>query len=324
MSDQSEMIPSIPQAVLPQDASYPHLDPETVPLLLLDDLARIKASAEVKFIEHSEAGYLLDTLQDLYDQPIQEHMDGLLIAGPTFSGKTSLAKFFASLYPRQENRGKDHAIQTVAYTLTPDKPDVEALHRMILKSIGGPCPMNEQPGTVRERLLLLAKTCGLKMLFLDEIHGVLNGSPKQQRHIMSVLKNLSNAMEISIVLLGTREAFLAVSLAEEVDSRFPVEWLPAWTDDAEFRGLLNAFERQLPLKKPSGLDEQSSVLFKMSGGSLGWLSRLLVKAAKAAITSGEERITPELLAGLRWKAPQQRLELRRQLEGGEAHGGAAD
>lgn len=297
-----------------QSALYPHLHPYVVPLLDADDKTRILHAAKVEFIEHTQATYLLDRLEQLYEQPLQDRMDGLLIAGPTFSGKTHLVREFESRYPRDPNLGGDHVIQTVAYALAPDKPDVDELHRVILKAIGGGCLSNEKALTVRERVLTSARACGLKMLFLDEIHGVLNGSPSRQRHIMSVIKNLSNIMQVSIVLLGTREAFIATSAAVEVQSRFPAEWLPGWeTDDEEFKGLLRGFEQQLPLRKASHLRELSALLHEMCEGSLGWLSRLLAMAARTAIKSGEERITAELLSGLRWVPPS-----KRRLDDGEA------
>ena len=299
---------------------YPHLLPEVASLLDGDDQTRIAHAAKAEFIEHARAGQILDVLNRMIRQPDQDRMDGVLIAGPTFSGKTWLARYFQSLYPRDVNLGGDSVDQKVAYALAPDRPDLTRLISQILKAIGGVHLSNEKPETVRERMLQSARRCGLKVLILDEIHGVLNGQPKQQRLMMTAIKNLSNEMNINIVLLGTKEAFIATSAAEEMETRFPVEWLPAWQDDENFKGLVQAFERQLPLKNPSNLMDLSDRLYGLCGGSLGWLSRLLSRAADEAITSGAECISPEVLDRVAlsgWKSPSDRNALRRQIESGE-------
>ena len=320
-----------PEVQLPETQSpeplYPHLHPETVALLDCDDETRIHHASKAEFIEHSRAAQILAALDRLYRQPLQDRMDGLLIAGPTFCGKTSLARYFESNHPRDANLGGDHVIQPVAYTLAPDEPNVTRLIELILKAMGGAHLSNEKPETVRERMLTSAAACGLKVLLLDEIHGILNGTPKKQRLLMTTLKNLSNEMKINIVLLGTREAFIATMGAEELQTRFPVEWLPAWQqDDAEFKGLLRGFERQLPLRRPSNLKDFSARLYTLCSGSLGWLSRLLTRAAEVAISTGEERITSQVLDRVvleGWLSPDRRDELRRQalgLEGPDAAG----
>lgn len=298
---------------------YPHLLPEVAALLDSDDQTRIAHAAKAEFIEHARAGQILDVLDRMIRQPVQDRMDGVLIAGPTFSGKTWLARYFQSLYPRDVNVGGDSVDQKVAYALAPDRPDLTRLISQILRAVGGVHLSNEKPETVRERMLQSARRCGLKVLILDEIHGVLNGQPKQQRLMMTAIKNLSNEMNINIVLLGTKEAFIATSAAEEMETRFPVEWLPAWQDDENFKGLLQAFESQLPLRNPSNLMDLSDRLYRMCGGSLGWLSRLLSRAAEEAITSGAECISPEVLDRVvesGWKSPSDRNTLRQQIESG--------
>ena len=67
-----------------------------------------------------------------------------------------------------------------------------------------------------------------------------------------------------------------------------------------FVSLLASFERVLPLLERSNLAgrELAFPLFELSKGSIGQLTRVLRRAAVEAIRSGEERITPEILAGL--------------------------
>ena len=93
---------------------YPHLLPEIALLLDGDAQTRIAHAAKAEFIEHARAGPILNVLDRMIRQPVQDRMDGVLIAGPTFSGKTCLARYFQSLYPRDVNVGGDSVDQKVA------------------------------------------------------------------------------------------------------------------------------------------------------------------------------------------------------------------
>ena len=59
------------------------------------------------------------------------------------------------------------------------------------------------------------------------------------------------------------------------------------------RRLLGAFERVLPLRKPSDLMQRPIVQFILvaSGGLTGEISRLLSEAAALAVLDGSEQIT---------------------------------
>lgn len=66
-----------------------------------------------------------------------------------------------------------------------------------------------------------------------------------------------------------------------------------WRESEDLRRLLGAFERVLPLRKPSELTQRSVVQFilAVSAGLTGEISRLLNEAAAMAILDGTERIT---------------------------------
>jgi hypothetical protein len=96
-----------------------------------------------------------------------------------------------------------------------------------------------------------------------------------------------------IVLVGTRDAPIALQSDPQMSSRFvPVE-LPRWRENEELRGWIKGFERILPLRRPSGLDARDVVQFVMaaSHGITGEISRLLNAAAELAILDQSERIS---------------------------------
>jgi hypothetical protein len=71
---------------------------------------------------------------------------------------------------------------------------------------------------------------------------------------------------------------------------------------------LTSFERILPLREPSHLAELSmaTLLRSWTEGTIGELSSLLRKAAIAAIETGEERITENILKRVDWMPPSAR------------------
>lgn len=307
-------------------ADYPHLNPAIVPVLSLSDEQRIEQVRTVQFIEHDQAGRMMKKLQRLLEMPLRPRMPGMLIAGPAYCGKTTLALEFQARYPRTDPPDSDQASIPVAFAKSPGVPDVEEMYQRILDSLGGPDLGKLADGTRRKRVLHTSKKVGLKVLFIDEIHNGLNGSYLKQQTFMTQIKELCNDMQVCIVLLGTHRAVQATSTSPEVDSRFPPEWLPTWQEGNEFKGLLRAFERLLPLKKPSNLSDLSQRLLEMSDGSLGVLAEVLELAATRAIRGPaqvgkqesllpEECICKEVLDDLDWTAPSKRRGIINTLSG---------
>ena len=99
--------------------------------------------------------------------------------------------------------------------------------------------------------------------------------------------------EISVVAVGTADAPIAFATDAQMRSRFTPFEIPRWRENEELRSLLSAFERVLPLRKPSDLSQRPIVQFVLSSsaGLTGEISRLLNGAAALAIHDGTEMIT---------------------------------
>lgn len=302
----------------------PHLKPEFWPVLALDESERMAQIRTVQFIEHQEASRLMRKLQRLYEMPKRPRMPGLLIAGPSFCGKTTLALEFLARHPREDVLGEDASRIPVAFANAPTTADLEKLFQRILDGLGCPDLGQVAPGgTRRQRILTTARKVGLQVMFIDEIHNALNGSANKQRTMLTEIKELSNDMKVCIVLLGTQAAVQFTSVTEEIATRFPADWLPVWEHGPQFRGLLKAFGQSIPLRQASDLPALSERLYEMCEGSLGQLAELLELAATRAIRGSgrmvkgrdgemeveapEECITDQVLDDLDWIRPSKRL-----------------
>jgi hypothetical protein len=156
------------------------------------------------------------------------------------------------------------------------------------------------------------RECNVKMLIIDEIHHLLSGTPVQQRTVMQALKSLGNELMIPIVGIGIKNASLVLSSSPELASRFDLITLQKWELDKNFRGLLSAFEKRLPLRKASQLHEKekATLLYTISGGNLGNLHRLLIECSTYAINEDVEEITVDIIKKFKWVKPTNSLSPR--------------
>jgi hypothetical protein len=131
------------------------------------------------------------------------------------------------------------------------------------------------------------------MLVVDEVHRLLAGSYREQRASLNLLKYLANDLRLSIVLVGTADAPIALQTDAQMSSRFTPFEVPRWRENDEFRRFLAAFGKLLPLRKASQLDDRAVVQFMLaaSAGLTGEVVRILNEAAELAIRDGTESVT---------------------------------
>jgi hypothetical protein len=148
------------------------------------------------------------------------------------------------------------------------------------------------------------------MLIIDEIHHLLAGETRRQDAFRNVIKTLGNELEISIVAAGTKEAFNAIRVDEQLSNRFRPFALPRWEYNLNYRRFLVSYEQFLPLRKRSDLSEErlSQKILGMAGGTVGEIADLLRSASVEAINSREEKISPQLLDRLEWVRNVDRTE----------------
>ncbi|WP_254699711.1 TniB family NTP-binding protein [Trinickia violacea] len=117
------------------------------------------------------------------------------------------------------------------------------------------------------------------------------------RASLNLLKFLANDLQGGMVLVGTRDAVIALQTDARMVSRFTPFEVPRWRESEAFRRLLAASERILPLRLPSDLAQREIAqhVLAVSGGLTGEISRILNAAAELAIGRAHESITLEHL-----------------------------
>lgn len=293
---------------------YAHLNESAIEALGLSDEERIFKIRSNRWIGYPSAKQILGKLEDLLSYPRNHRMPNMLIVGDTNNGKTMLAERFKMLHPAADNPEGNGVVAPVLLVQAPPVPDEGRFYNAILELLFAPYRANERVDKKQFQAIKLLRYIGLKVLIIDEIHHILAGNMTRQKAFLNVIKYLGNELQISIVGLGTKDAFRALQTDPQLANRFEPVTLPRWEMDQNFQRLLASFERMLPLRHPSNLaqHEMASTLYAMAEGYIGELSQILAKASVLAIQSDEEQISTQLLRQIEWTPPSKR---RRQLEG---------
>lgn len=295
-------------------SSYSYLNDSAIDVLGLSDEERIIKIRSERWIGYPKAKKILAKLEDLLIYPRTHRMPNLLIVGDTNNGKTMLVQRFKNLHPAIDNPSGEGIQAPVLLVQAPPVPDEGGFYNAILELLFAPYRPSERVDKKQFQAIKLLRHVGLKVLIIDEVHHILAGNMNRQKAFLNVIKYLGNELQISIVGVGTKDAFRALQTDPQLSNRFEPIPLPRWEMDHDFQRLLASFERMLPLKQASNLAQQdmASSLYSMSEGYIGELSRLLSEASVLAIRSGAESISEKILQQVDWSPPSKR---KRQLEG---------
>ncbi|WP_323935694.1 TniB family NTP-binding protein [Aeromonas caviae] len=294
--------------------TYSHLNDSAIEALALSDRDRILKIRSERWIGYPKAKQILAKLEDLLIYPRTHRMPNLLIVGDTNNGKTMLVQRFKNLHPAIDNPSGEGIQAPALLVQAPPVPDEGRFYNAILEMLFAPYRASERVDKKQFQAIKLLRYVGLKVLIIDEIHHILAGNMNRQKAFLNVIKYLGNELQISIIGVGTKDAFRALQTDPQLSNRFEPVTLPRWEMDHDFQRLLASFERMLPLKQASNLAQQdmASSLYTMSEGYIGELSRLLSEASVLAINSGTETISAKILQQVDWTPPSKR---KRQLEG---------
>ena len=269
-----------------------NLTNEAFEYLSKSDEERIIYCKKDHWIGYGSAVKLIEILEDKFLDPPQMRHEGLLIYGDSNNGKTAILKRMYELHKTKlDYVTKDgEAIYEIPiiYFQAPTIPDESRLYSLILDELCVPQKRTDKVVIKANLAKHYLNKLGTKMILIDEIHSALRGNLNKQRTFIDDLKQLSNSLSLTIVLVGTREAYSALSIGNETGSRFPALELPRWNNDKKFRSFVATYERCLPLKEASNMAENSellNVLFYQSEGLIGKTVNLLKKAAIKAINS---------------------------------------
>lgn len=275
---------------------YPHLAVQVAKVAGQDNEARIAYIRRDRFVLHRRAEDVLTDLEMLYRMEDAVRPQGRLIVGRPLMGKSTIFDEFLRNHRASDNPEGDAAVVPVLLVQYPEAAS-EGVYPEILAKLNARLPVNAQPRIQRKAAVELLKSIGLRVLLIDELHNVLEGSANAQRKGLNSIKYLMNELRRPVVCAGTLEVFNAIKTDPQLDSRLKRLPLTRFKDDADFQELLAGFELLLPLREASGLYDEmlSTQIFQVTKGIVGEVVDLLNNAAIYAIENGLECITEDVI-----------------------------
>lgn len=291
----------------PKDTRYAHLLPEVRAVADLSIEERILYISTDRWLPYTRAIEVLDSLEDLLKKPRINRPPNVMLLARSSNGKSHILERFADLHPGIPNVNGPNILAPVILIDAPPSGQAKDLYTIILEMLNRPPPKSSGVAERERAAVDILGKVDTKILMIDEINHLLAGSTSRQKEFMFALKHLSNQLKMSLVIAGTPESVQVLRLSDQLENRFKTEGLPIWTLVSELRLLLANFEQVLPLRETSSLSLKSTAAMISSFGveTIGSISSLLNDAAIAALKSGQEKITVELL---RQCAPLTRLQ----------------
>lgn len=271
-------------------------------LLALPAEERKKILDKGIWIQYPFAEKLISRFEELLHQPKRHRMEGRTLIGPTSNGKTSIVEEFIEIQ-RQKSGMDENSYYEILRVEAPEIPSVKSLYIEIFSK----CNMFHmaRSGTaeqLKQDLIKLLRKLNVKMLFIDEIHNLLTAqNDRILKQILNALKGLANRLRIPIVLIGTEEAKDIIQRDDQVLERYEIIYLNNWKKNGYFKLLLKTFENALPLREQSNLHEPeiAEIIYNISEGIIGKVSKIIRKCGKEAIDRGTEKITKQLIIDIK-------------------------
>lgn len=293
--------------------AFPHLTPQAQELAALPAGERINHVGGPCWIGYPAAQAAIAKLNHIVTQPPAMRPPNLLIVGPTNNGKSMIAERFRRTHPPRKSADGEHQIIPVVSMQMPSTATVRRFYAALLVALGTPVFTSRSLECSEQMTLKIMRTVGVRMLIIDELHNILAAKASQQREFLNLLRFLGNELHVSLLCLGTQEAYLAIRSDDQLENRFEPISLPRWQDGLELGRLLASFEATLPLREPSNLSSPAlrSLILQRTEGTIGEMSTLLSAATRKAIATEREQIDADIILSADYLGPSER---RRQFE----------
>ncbi|MBI3218550.1 MAG: TniB family NTP-binding protein [Bacteroidetes bacterium] len=285
-----------------------HLTNNTRDFLEKSNPERISFIRGYKWIGYTRAKEALKKFEDLLTQPPIPRMPNLLLIGEGNNGKTNLVERFQMNHQARIDEQQDKVVAKVMTIDAPAEADEKRLYERILQASYTPYRSNHKAEILKTQACEVLKSLELRVLIIDEIHHVLAGKIGNRQIFLNALKTLGNTLKISVIAVGTKNAFHVFQSDPQMASRFEPFPLPRWQMDTEYQRFLVSYEKLLPLKNPSNLVDRAvaSKILSLTDGTIGGIARVLQTAAIDAIEQGTEKITLDILQSLKVPLPEDR------------------
>ncbi len=253
---------------------------------------------------------------------------GVIIDGKSANGKTTMMMDIGRKYekqqrlihPAKETEAGGH-FTPVIYLNVDSIPTMKSLNRSFLEFYGMD-PKRATTNQMTSLLLDLIETCGTTLILIDEVHMLALGR-ESDRDVNNHLKILANSARATFVYAGVELAkndFLVEGFAPTEVSRAQISrrfkhvkvnaiGQSSKNEQALMSGVLKVYEDHLWLAngQEGDLVRLAPYIWKRTQGVIGSISELVYGAYIAAVRTGEERFTKELITTVQLDSEAEKL-----------------
>jgi hypothetical protein len=280
----------------PEDV-FAHVQPSVRHLAAADDETRLRAIITDAWLTYPAGEMVVSRLFELVRMPRRLRMPSLLVYAPPNSGKSRIIRRFLDLY-QAEVVGEVSDPGAVVSIQAPPTVDEKRLYMEILRSLQASTP-DATVARLRSMVVRQLETRKAQLLTIDEMQHIFDQRPAARQVVLNTFKYLSNELGLAIAGFGSGEARALIQSDAHLAERFEVIGLPAWGRHQWVVDLVRQRVALLPLRQETTVDRAfMNALRDVCHEAGGRMLHHLERCAKAAIQSGEERITRELIEGV--------------------------
>lgn len=275
------------------DQRFPHLAPEAVRLLDASAAARFSLIEKDKVIETRRFQFGTSRMEELYGHAKIGCPPNLLAYGPSGIGKSHMIDAVVARHPIRRNRATGELIVPIAQMEFPPDPDRRWFAKELALALGYHTALPRDSADVFALLLRRLYEARTRLIICEEIGNLPTFRYREVQEFYGMTRWISNQSKIPIVYTGTDAALGLIEGDVQIARRFERLALTPWEPDAEFAGFTKAYLRFIPLREPTVCDREFiTKLHQASGGITDSVVKILNRAAKRAIQSGIDRLTP--------------------------------
>jgi type II secretory pathway predicted ATPase ExeA len=211
----------------------------------------------------------------------------ILITGQSGSGKSVLINWYLARNPIEER--SDFDLIPVLVVSTPSNPSVNNLVQAILRALGAPRSSRESEDEKKHRIITLLKRHGVELIFIDEFQHFLDYKSTATLRITDTLKEIFDACNCAVILVGLPRSDLIVKQNEQMRRRFSRRFELAPFDAGvesswvEFRAVLRELHRRTPISAlPFHEPELARRFYFASEGLISYLVTIVDAAISTA------------------------------------------
>ncbi|WP_019156811.1 TniB family NTP-binding protein [Robertmurraya massiliosenegalensis] len=267
----------------------------------LKEIKRRKEHVKSIIIPYPRYKSLIDKIEEHHQLSFGSvQPDGLYLYGETGLGKSTILKEYKNKYPSKRIGGSTKL--PVLYLTVPVGATPKSVASKILLEMGDPNYDRGTENNMTARILSFVEKCEVEMIIIDEFQHLIDSESKKVLNKASNwVKNLTNDVNIPILVCGMPESSKVFEINEQLDRRFcekqslqPFSY-QSREDQIEFRAFLNGIDKQLPFPEQSFLADPilSQKIFYATKGNPFYIKKLLEESTVSALKNGCDSITED-------------------------------